>query len=87
MPTRSIDHEPAAARHTGLSAAREYPGRMTDPGDTLASDDGSDDLVSALEVIEDQPLAQRAAGYAALHDELARRLDAVAAPGAGGDGA
>ncbi len=41
------------------------------------ADDGSDDLVSALDVIEDQPLAQRAAGYAALHDELARRLEAA----------
>lgn len=37
-----------------------------------------DDLVSALDVIEDQPLADRAAGYGALHDALARRLDASA---------
>jgi len=34
-----------------------------------------DDLLSSLEVIEDQPLADRASSYAALHDELARRLD------------
>lgn len=40
--------------------------------------DGSDDLLSALEVIEDQPLSARASGYLALHDELARRLDAPA---------
>lgn len=33
-----------------------------------------EDLLSALEVIEDQPLDERAQGYAALHDELARRL-------------
>lgn len=33
-----------------------------------------DDLLSAIEVIEDQPLGERAQGYAALHDELARRL-------------
>ncbi|MDQ2689779.1 MAG: hypothetical protein M3Y29_05850 [Chloroflexota bacterium] len=39
-------------------------------------DNASEDLLSALEVIEDQPLAQRAGGYAALHEELARRLDA-----------
>jgi len=32
------------------------------------------DLLSALEVIEGQPLGERAQGYAALHDELARRL-------------
>lgn len=34
-----------------------------------------DDLLSALEVIEQQPLAERAAAYAALHDELSRRLE------------
>ncbi|KAA9085516.1 hypothetical protein F6B42_10345 [Microbacterium radiodurans] len=34
-----------------------------------------DDLLSTLEVIEDQPLAERASAYASLHDELARRLD------------
>lgn len=43
-------------------------------------DTESTDLVSALDVIEDQPLADRAAGYAALHDELARSLDDTAAP-------
>jgi hypothetical protein len=52
-------------------------GRMTDRvPDPQQSDDVADDLLSALEVIEDQPLSQRADGYAALHDELARRLDA-----------
>lgn len=35
-----------------------------------------EDLLSTLEVIEEQPLAERATAYAALHDELARRLDA-----------
>jgi hypothetical protein len=39
---------------------------------------GSDDLLSALEIIEDQPLSDRASGYLRLHDELARRLDASA---------
>ena len=33
------------------------------------------DLLSALEVIEAQPLATRAAAYEALHDSLARTLD------------
>src|SRR5690606_19891561 len=55
-------------------------GRMTDPAPEPQPDDPSEDLVSALEVIEDQPLAQRADGYAALHDELARRLDAGGPP-------
>lgn len=34
-----------------------------------------EDLLSALEVIEQQPLAERAAAYGALHDDLARRLE------------
>ncbi|GAA1640623.1 hypothetical protein [Microbacterium flavum] len=43
-----------------------------------AADAGArrEDLLSTLEVIEEQPLAERATAYAALHDELARRLDA-----------
>ncbi|SDQ74784.1 hypothetical protein SAMN04487847_2344 [Microbacterium sp. cf332] len=40
-----------------------------------AAEQWRDDLVSSLDVIEDQPLSERAASYAALHDELARRLD------------
>lgn len=40
-----------------------------------AADASREDLLSALEVIEDQPLAERAAAYAALHEELARRLE------------
>lgn len=35
-----------------------------------------DELISRLRVIEGQPLAQRAAAYAALHDELAHDLEA-----------
>lgn len=45
------------------------PARENDPGD----------LLSTLEVIEAQPLATRADAYDALHDTLARRLEA--APG------
>ena len=33
-----------------------------------------EDLLSAIEVIEGQPLEERAQGYTALHDELSRRL-------------
>ncbi|MEZ3160976.1 hypothetical protein AB1K54_10570 [Microbacterium sp. BWT-B31] len=40
---------------------------------SVAPDD--DDLLSALEVIEGQPLAARAAGYEALLDALAKRLE------------
>lgn len=34
-----------------------------------------EDLLSTLEVIEQQPLAERAPAYSALHDELTRRLE------------
>lgn len=37
--------------------------------------DAGADLVSALEVIEAQPLHTRAAAYEALNDALARQLD------------
>lgn len=40
------------------------------------SDADTDDLLSTLEVIEDQPLSTRAAAYESLHDALARRLEA-----------
>ncbi len=42
-----------------------------------AADARREDLLSALEVIEQQPLAERATAYAALHDELARRLESA----------
>lgn len=35
----------------------------------------SDGLLSTLEVIEQQPLADRAASYAQLHEELSVRLE------------
>ena len=38
-------------------------------------DERREDLLSTLEVIEGQPLSERAAAYALLHDELARRLE------------
>jgi hypothetical protein len=38
-------------------------------------DDEQADLLSMLEVIEDQPLATRAVAYEGLHDTLARRLE------------
>jgi hypothetical protein len=48
------------------------PARENDPGD----------LLSTLEVIEAQPLAARADAYDALHDALARRLEATPADSA-----
>ena len=46
---------------------------MPDP-DEAVHDAGSE-LISRVRVIEEQPLTTRAEAYAALHDELARRLD------------
>jgi hypothetical protein len=42
--------------------------------------DVAEELVSRLELIEEQPLGERAASFALLHDELRARLE-------GGDGA
>lgn len=39
------------------------------------NDEEQADLLSTLEVIEDQPLAARAVAYENLHDTLARRLE------------
>jgi len=35
------------------------------------------ELVSRLRVIEEQPLAARAAAYASVHEELAKRLESA----------
>lgn len=35
----------------------------------------ADDLLTQLEVVETQPLADRAAAYEAIHDHLAQRLE------------
>jgi hypothetical protein len=55
-----------------IAGTAPYPGDM-DRDDTR---DDRSDLLSQLEVIEAQPLATRAVAYDALHDELARRLEA-----------
>lgn len=55
-------------------AARPYPGGMDQPSER---DDEADDLLSTLEVIEAQPLATRAEAYEALHNTLARHLEAT----------
>ncbi|WP_460773296.1 hypothetical protein [Microbacterium sp. GXF7504] len=46
-----------------------------EPAPGAPGQSAADGLLPALEVIEQQPLAQRAAGYAALLDELTQRLD------------
>lgn len=49
-----------------------------------AADDRGPELISRLRVIETQPLADRAAAYSALHDDLARRLGALPAENSDG---
>ena len=53
-------------------ATPTYPEGMDQ---TAPQDDEQADLLSTLEVIEDQPLATRAGAYEGLHDALARRLE------------
>ena len=71
-------------------APHAYPDGMSAPdeyADSHAGEDAdvegvepeavvSDDLLSTLEVIESQPVADRARAYAALHEDLSRRLEA-----------
>ncbi len=40
-----------------------------------AAEQPADDLLPALDVIEQQPLADRAAAYSAVLDDIARRLE------------
>lgn len=56
-----------------LRRGPSYPEGM----EQRAPADDTADLVSALEVIEAQPLASRADAYEALHDSLSRRLETV----------
>ena len=54
---------------TGMDGATDEPV-------DVSTGPGRDELISRLRVIEGQPLAERAAAYAALHDELAHDLEA-----------
>lgn len=50
---------------------------MGEMSDEQADDTQGDALLSRLKLIEDQPLAVRAAAYAHVHDELRDALDAA----------
>ncbi|PZU37371.1 MAG: hypothetical protein DI573_11740 [Microbacterium sp.] len=55
--------------------------------DTSAGNGPDDSLVSRLRVVEQQPLGDRAAAFAVLHEELSRALEGsgtLADPRAGG---
>jgi hypothetical protein len=62
---------------TGIPGSEEAG---ADDGATASAPDVAEELVSRLELIEGQPLDERAASFALLHDELRTRLE-------GGDGA
>ena len=61
------------------SVEREYSGDSDAVQVTSLSRVGEAELVSRLRVIEEQPLAARAAAYASVHEELARRLESAPA--------
>ncbi|MGC5169544.1 hypothetical protein ACLQ2Q_02715 [Microbacterium sp. DT81.1] len=62
-PDDSIEHENSAA--------------ITDLRDVDLARGGEAELVSRLRVIEAQPLGARAAAYASVHEELAKRLESA----------
>lgn len=75
----------AGIRGSGdAAAAADAVGTVDAPSDAAEVDAGdadvAEELVSRLELIEGQPLGERAASFALLHDELRARLE-------GGDGA
>jgi len=52
---------------------------MTQDPDAVVPADAAEELIPRLRIIEEQPLSDRAAAYAALHDELARHLESGSA--------
>lgn len=58
----------------GAGSDSKYSVRMTG-GSQEADGPAPSELLSALEIIESQPLAERADAFTAIHDDLARRLD------------
>lgn len=48
------------------------------PEAAIVHADDSTGLIDALDVVDDQPLEQRATAFAALHDRLRAELDGVA---------
>jgi hypothetical protein len=68
-PDESVDRD-GIGRSDVSSHAGSSPGIADSPG-------GDTELVSRLRVIEQQPLAARAAAYAGLHEELVKRLESA----------
>ncbi|MFT4212550.1 MAG: hypothetical protein QM626_11845 [Microbacterium sp.] len=50
---------------------------MSPDASDATAENAADGLLPAIEVIEQQPLAERAGAYAALLEGLSRRLDAA----------
>lgn len=55
-------------------AASDQPGTGDDVPDATAPRP-DEDLLSRLDIVESQPLSDRAAAYEAIHEDLARRLE------------
>ncbi len=49
-------------------------------GDPLSAEESGEGLLGLLDVIEEQPLSERAAAYTQLHAELSARLEGADAP-------
>jgi hypothetical protein len=68
-----------------VPAASEDPAERPNSGERESSrqndysSDAATELVSRLRVIEEQPLGTRAAAYASVHEELAKRLESAPA--------
>ena len=61
----------------GVPAAPQYEDGAADGAEAPDLHDGPDEgLLSQLSVIEDQPLADRAAAFAQVHDALRQQLEA-----------
>lgn len=58
----------------GEGQAERASGRGTDPGAGESGALGDGELLDRIGLIESQPLAQRAAGFEQLHDELLTEL-------------
>lgn len=53
---------------------------VVDGAGAPGSDESGDGLLGLLDVIEEQPLSERAAAYTQLHAELSARLEGADAP-------
>lgn len=79
MLSEDLPDTDAAPAGSAPRAADPDAGASSPPRDEDLAPDGDlrpdEDLLSRLEIVESQPLADRAAAYEAIHEDLARRLE------------